>query len=257
MSAQVLRVDEPADGVAVLTLSRPERLNALSAALADQLADELVARATDDRTRVVVLTGAGERAFGAGIDVRELAEGSVEQRDRHQAAMLRLQRTLADGALPVVAAVRGIAVGASFQLLLHSDLVVVGRSGRLAMRELAAGMPAILGGWLLHQRVGAQVAADLVLTGRWVGAEEAVRLGLAARVVADGDELDTAVSLAAAIAALPADALRATHGWLRRLRSTGAPATFAGAVDAADDILHAANRRAIAPAGEARSGGAR
>ncbi|WP_214104176.1 enoyl-CoA hydratase/isomerase family protein [Acrocarpospora catenulata] len=229
-------------GVAVLEMARPERLNAISRDLARELTEALDRLATDAATRAVVLAGAGERAFGAGIDVRELAELTPGERDEQQDLMVGLQRTLSDYPLPALAAVHGIAAGASLQLALHCDLLVVGPRARLGMPELGAGLPGILGAWLVHSRVGPQLAADLLLTGRWLSGEEAVAAGLAARLAPLGEERATAVAMARQIATRQPDALTATHTWLRRLRTQGA-ATFADAVATASGALHAANRR--------------
>ncbi|GAA1010611.1 enoyl-CoA hydratase [Acrocarpospora pleiomorpha] len=238
MSA-VLRSEALEGGVVVLEMARPERLNAISRRLARDLTDALVLLAGDATTRAVVLTGAGERAFGAGIDVRELAEQTPAERDEQQELMIGLQRALSDYALPTIAAVHGIAAGASLQLALHCDLLVVGPGARLGLPELSAGLPGILGAWLVHSRVGPQLAADLLLTSRWLSADEAVAAGLAARLVPAGEERATAVAIARGIASLEPAALAATHAWLRRLRT--APVTFADAVEAADEALHAAN----------------
>ncbi|WP_432994075.1 enoyl-CoA hydratase/isomerase family protein [Dactylosporangium sp. CA-233914] len=235
---------EVIDGhVVVLEMARPERLNAISRGLAAALVaalDELAAAGT---ARAVVLAGAGERAFGAGIDVRELAQQTPAERDEQQRLMLRLQRTLSDYPLPTVAAVHGIAAGASLQLALHCDLLLVGPRARLGMPELSAGLPGILGGWLLHTRGGPQLAADLLLGGRWLVGAEAVAAGLAARAVPLGEERAAAVETARRIAGYQPDALAATHAWLRRLRSAGAAPTFEAAIEAANEALHAANRR--------------
>ncbi|MEU6726386.1 enoyl-CoA hydratase/isomerase family protein [Nonomuraea wenchangensis] len=245
----VLRTEFLAGGVAVLEMARPERLNAISRDLARELTSALDRLAADGSVRALVLAGAGERAFGAGIDVRELAEQSPAERDEQQALMIGLQRTLSDYPLPTVAAVHGIAAGASLQLALHCDLLLVGPGARLGLPELDAGLPGILGAWLVHSRVGPQLAADLLLTSRWLSGEEAVAAGLAARLVPAGQERANAVELARKIAAYRPEAVEATHAWLRRLRTHGSPVTFAGAVEAADEILHAANRHApITPA---------
>ncbi|MEU9886254.1 enoyl-CoA hydratase/isomerase family protein [Sphaerisporangium sp. NPDC051011] len=253
--APILRSETLEEGVTVLEMARPDRLNAISRALARELAEALRRLSADGTTRAVVLTGAGERAFGAGIDVRELAEQTPAERDEQQQLMIGLQRSLSDYPLPTIAAVHGIAAGASLQLALHCDLLLVGPGARLGLPELSAGLPGILGAWLAHSRVGPQLAADMLLTSRWLSAEEAVTAGLAARLVPAGQERATAVDLARKIAAHRPEALAATHAWLRRLRTWGSPVTFTGAVEAADEILRASNRSApITPRGGGHDG---
>jgi enoyl-CoA hydratase/carnithine racemase len=234
------------EAVTVLTMSRPERLNAISVGLATELVRSLERHAADPNVAAVVLTGAGERAFGAGIDVREAATFSPQERDAQQEVMLRLQRTLSDYPLPTVAAVNGLAAGASLQLALHCDLIVAGAGAKFGMPELGAGLPCILGSWLLHQRVGPQIAADMVLSGRWLSAEEAVGTGLAARAVRAGDERSVAVAIAEEIASRKGEALTATHRWLRELRRGVAPRSLDGAIAAADEIIRVSNRSPLA-----------
>ncbi|RJQ83984.1 enoyl-CoA hydratase/isomerase family protein [Amycolatopsis panacis] len=235
----VLRTENPEAGVVVLEMARPERLNAISRELAAAMVSELDKLAVDGSTRAVVLAGAGERAFGAGIDVKELAAHAPSEGDEHRELMLRLQRTLCDYPLPTVAAVHGIAAGASLQLALHCDLVIAGPGARLGMPELSAGLPGLLGGWLLHTRGGPQLAADLLLGGRWLSGEEAVAAGLAARLVPAGEERASAVAVAANIAGYQPAALAATHAWLRRLRTHGA-VSFEQAIEAAGSVLREA-----------------
>ncbi|SCL22865.1 Enoyl-CoA hydratase/carnithine racemase [Micromonospora pallida] len=241
--ATVLHRQDLDGGVVVLEMARPHRLNAISRQLATALVDALDGLATEQAARVVVLAGAGDRAFGAGIDIRELAAQTPPERDVQQRTMVRLQRTLSDYPRPTVAVVHGIAAGASLQLALHCDLLLVGPEARLGMPELGAGLPGLLGGWLLHTRGGPQLAADLLLGGRWLSGPEAVAAGLAARLVPLGEERATAVDVARQIAGYQPDALAATHAWLRRLRIGGAAPSFAEAIDAAGEVLHAANRR--------------
>jgi enoyl-CoA hydratase/carnithine racemase len=237
--------------VLVLTMSRSERLNALSRDLAAQLLDQLERAAADPGVGAVVLTGAGERAFGAGLDIREAATQTPAERDQQQELFLRLHGTLADYSLPTVAAINGLAAGASLQLALHCDLIVVGAGARLGMPELAARLPCIIGAWLMHRRLGPQLTADVVLSGRWLSAEEAVSHGLAARLVDAGEERTTAVAIAREIARRDPAALLATHRWLRTLRGGTAPESVTDALRAAEGILHESNRRPLGdPLGE-------
>lgn len=233
-------VEQAPENVRVLTISRPARMNALtSSAVAELLAalDESV----EDRAGAVVLTGAGDRAFGAGLDVREHATASVTERDDTQNLFTKLHRTLADFPIPIIAAVNGIAAGASFQFALHCDLMVIGKHAKVGLPELSAGLPCILGSWLLERRLGPALTADLVLTGRWLSAGEAVELGLAARIVEPGEERAAAESIAAEISSRDGEARAVTHEWLRRLR-TGPSTSFADALTAADLVLHDSNR---------------
>ncbi|MTD16290.1 enoyl-CoA hydratase/isomerase family protein [Nakamurella sp. YIM 132087] len=228
MSAPVLL--EIRDGVGVVTMSRPERMNAVSLDLAQGLHDTLGALAVDDAVRAVVLTGAGPRAFGAGLDIREAATLDSDQLARQHELYSGVQRMIADFPKPTIAAVNGVAAGASFQLALHCDLLLAAPAARFGMPELAAGRPCIIGSYLLHRRIGPGLAADLVLTGRWLPATEAVSVGLVSRIVQPEFLLEAAVEAAAAIGGRSPAAVAATLSWLRELR-TGAVPDLAGAFD--------------------------
>ena len=191
-----------ADRVATVTLNRPEALNAISTELATALAEAVEPLATDPRVRAVVLTGAGERAFCVGADLKQRAgfddHGWFVQREVFRRGFAAVRRC----PLPTVAAVAGFALGGGTELALACDLVVAAADATFGLPEVRLGLvPAGGGTQLLVRRVGRSVAKDLVLTGRRVGAEEAGRLGLADRVVA-------ATALAAEIAANAPTAVR-------------------------------------------------
>jgi enoyl-CoA hydratase len=194
-----LRVERTEDGVAVITLDRP-RANALSLDLLrrlDDVADELAA----DLPGAVVVWG-GPRIFAAGGDITGM--GGPEDAERY----VRSFRSAFDkvAALPrmVVAAVTGYALGGGLELALAADLRVAGRSAKFGLPEVQLGLvPGAGGTQRLARLVGPSRAKDLVATGRQVGAEEAYRIGLADRVVADDDVVATALELAGRFARGP------------------------------------------------------
>jgi enoyl-CoA hydratase/carnithine racemase len=198
-----------ADRVATVTLDRPDALNAISTELATALADAVEPLATDPRVRAVVLTGAGERAFCAGADLRQRAgfddHGWFVQREAFRRGFAAVRRC----PLPTVAAVFGFALGGGTELALSCDLVVAADDATFGLPEVRLGLvPAGGGTQLLTRRVGRSVARDLVLTGRRVGAEEALRLGLADRVVPRGELAAAAAALAAELAGNAPTAVR-------------------------------------------------
>jgi enoyl-CoA hydratase/carnithine racemase len=212
MSAQhagrTVRIDI-ADGVATVTLDRPEARNAISSALAAELAELFEPLSTNREVRAVVLTGAGDRAFCAGADLRERGgfddHGWFAQREIFRRGFGSVRRC----PLPTVAAVFGYALGGGFELALCCDLVVAAEDATLGLPEVQLGLvPAGGGTQLLVRRVGPAVAKDLVLTGRRVDAAEAARLGLVDRVVPRGGLLDAAQGLARQIAANAPTAVR-------------------------------------------------
>jgi enoyl-CoA hydratase/carnithine racemase len=200
---------ELAGRVATVTLDRAEALNAISTELALDLAAAVEPLATDPEVRAVVLTGAGERAFCVGADLKQRAgfddHGWFVQREAFRRGFAAVRRC----PLPTVAAVFGFALGGGTELALSCDLVVAGDDATFGLPEVSLGLvPAGGGTQLLARRVGRSVAKDLVLTGRRVGAGEAARLGLVDRVVPRAEVLAAARDLAAEIAGNAPTAVR-------------------------------------------------
>ena len=199
------------DGIVVLTLDRPERLNAMSLPLIDELHAALAEVAADDAARVLVLTGSG-RGFCAGLDLVDLAPTSSapgEGRGRVQRGMDLQQRiaslvpTLRGLRVPVIAAVNGAAAGGGLALALASDVRIAGRSARFNVAFVRIGLSGCDIGvsWLLPRWIGASRAFELLLTGRIVESTEAGDIGLVSRVVDDEDLLQEALSTARLICA--------------------------------------------------------
>jgi len=196
-------------GIATVTLDRPEALNAISTELARALAATFEPLATRRDLRAVVLTGAGDRGFCAGADLKERSgfddHGWFVQREVFRRAFGSVRRC----PLPTVAAVFGFALGGGCELALACDLVVAADDAALGLPEVRLGLvPAGGGTQLLVRRVGRSVAKDLVLTGRRVDAAEARRLGLVDRVVPRTGLQQAARGLAAEIAANAPTAVR-------------------------------------------------
>lgn len=193
----------------VLTLDRPDRLNAMSHELVADLHAVLDEVGSDRSVRVVVLTGAG-RGFCAGLDIREgAAVPGTEQLDRaesglatqkHIAALVPRIRSLRQ---PVIAAVNGPAAGGGLALALACDVRLAAESARFNVAFVKLGLSGCDIGvsWLLPRLIGASAAFELMLTGRLIAASEALRVGLVSRVVPDGQVLDAALDVAEEIAA--------------------------------------------------------
>lgn len=196
------------DGVALVTIDRPDVRNALSFDLLDQLASGLESLDGDRGCRAIVLTGAGDRAFAAGADIRELAIQSpisLVAEDRF-AAWDRIARIRT----PLIAAVRGHALGGGCELAMTCDMIVAGEDARFGQPEINLGvMPGAGGTQRLTRAVGKAKAMELVLTGRTIDAFEAERLGLVTFVVPNEQTLDRAFDLAARIASMPPLAVQA------------------------------------------------
>lgn len=208
----LVRVD---DGVATITVNRPEKRNALNAAVRRELIQALDALAADGDVRVLILTGAGEKAFIAGADVAEFAQRTpLEQR----AAMSgrTAAEELAAFPLPTIAMINGYALGGGCELALACDLRVAARSARLGQPEIKLGLiPGAGGTQRLPRLVGLGAAMRLVLTGELIGAEEAARIGLVDVVVDDAELAQRTQALARTIAGQSPVALRLAKDSLR------------------------------------------
>jgi enoyl-CoA hydratase len=191
--------DGPIAGVALVTIERPDVLNALSFDLLDDLADALAGLDADPRCRAIVLTGSGTRAFAAGADIRELATQtpiSLLVEDRF-AAWDRIAATRT----PLIAAVRGFALGGGCELAMSCDLIVAGDDAQFGQPEINLGvMPGAGGTQRLTRAIGRARAMDLVLTGRTITAAEAAAMGLVSRLVPADETLEVALQLGATIA---------------------------------------------------------
>ncbi|MBI4629543.1 MAG: enoyl-CoA hydratase [Candidatus Rokubacteria bacterium] len=217
------------DGVAVLTLNRPDRLNAMSVPMLDALLEALTRLAEDPAVGVVVLTGAG-RGFCAGGDVKAMAEGrefggtTLEEKAQGLRARMETSRWLHEMPKPTIAMVRGAAAGAGLSLALACDLRIAGDSARFATAFARVGYSGDFGGsWYLTQLVGSAKARELYYTADIVDAAEALRLGIVNRVVPDARLEEETLALAARLARGPRVAYRymkrnfnaAEHGSLK------------------------------------------
>jgi len=212
MSAAPLLVEHHL-GVDRVTLNRPERLNALDDGLVAALADYFSTIARNRDTRVVVLRGAGT-SFCAGLDLKEaMAKRPADAQPTSVAMSLDHQRSIADLVMlmrrcpqPIIALVQGAASGGGFALALAADIRIAARSARMncAFIRLGLGGCDIGTSYFLPRLVGVSVASELILTGRFIGAERAHAVGLVSEVVAD-DALDAAAQpyLEAMLAASP------------------------------------------------------
>jgi enoyl-CoA hydratase len=202
-------LEKPRPHVSVICLNRPERLNAMSIDLCLDLKAALEQVAIDNDTRVVVLTGSG-RAFCSGLDLKDHSiipniDGLTVPRIgpraiRIYSQLIPMMRHLPQ---PVIAAVNGAAYGGGMCLSLGADLRIAGASAVFNATGIVNGLTSTeLGAsWLLPRLIGAAHSNDLLLTGRRVDAEEALRMGLVSRVVPDAEVLDTAFEMAAAMCA--------------------------------------------------------
>jgi enoyl-CoA hydratase len=200
----VVELDRSRDGVALVTMNRPASRNAMNAELIAALHDAFASLRHDTSCRVIVLTGAGA-GFCAGVDLKEGAlPESAADLGRVQAG-LRTQQSIAELVprmrampQPIISAVNGAASGGGLALALASDIRIASTSARFNVAFVRIGLSGCDIGvsWLLPRLIGASRAYELLLTGRFVDAEEALRIGLVVRVVSDDELLDAAFASA-------------------------------------------------------------
>jgi len=195
-------IDVSANSVAVLTLNRPAALNALTTELVVAISDALGQLAGRADTRVVVLTGSGDRAFCAGADLKQRDGMSDEEWAAQHALFEATFDRLRSFEKPVVAVVNGVAAGGGLELAMSCDFIVASETARFGQPEASRGiMPGLGGSQLLPRLVPHGLAAELLLTGRLIDAGEAQRAGLVTHVYPPDELLPSAISLAEAIAA--------------------------------------------------------
>jgi enoyl-CoA hydratase len=203
--------------VAVLTIDRPEALNALDQATLAELRDRLAEAAEDPEVRALVLTGAGDRAFAAGADIKEMLEMDVARARAWGELGHECGRLLETMPKPTLAAVNGFALGGGCELALACDIRYASTSARLGQPEVTIG---VIPGWGGTQRLaraaGIGLAKELVLTGRAVGAEEARDRGLVNAVFPPDELMERALETARALAAKSPLVLAAAKRMLNR-----------------------------------------
>jgi enoyl-CoA hydratase len=188
--------------IATLTLNRPEALNAISQELAADLLAVCAIVSTRRDVRAVLVTGAGDRAFCAGADLKERRMLPASERAAHTRAIEAAAEALAALPMPTIAAIRGFALAGGAELAVACDLRVAAEDAVFGFPEVKIGIFPGAGGVLrLPRIIGSGAARDLLFTGRRVTAEEAMRIGLIDRLVESRSVLDTASEMAASIAA--------------------------------------------------------
>jgi enoyl-CoA hydratase len=195
-----LRIDRE-DHVVILTLNRPDKLNALNEELLSELASAVTGLEGDPAARVAILTGAGEKAFAAGADIAAMAEMTPTQATRFARLGHRLGTAVEQASLPVIAAVNGFALGGGCELALCCDFVYASDRAKFGQPEVGLGiLPGFGGTQRLARRVGAARARELCMTGDAVGAEQALQMGLVNAVVPHAELLPRVREVAKKIA---------------------------------------------------------
>ena len=224
--SELVPIERGDDGIAVLTLNRPRALNAVTVALAEALTAALEECGADPATRAVVLTGAGGRAFCAGVDLREASTMEAARIEEWFGAVCRAYTGILAVDKPVVAALNGLAAGAGFQMALVSDLRVAHRGVRMGQPEINAGLPSVMGSYWMTLHLGWAKNQELSYTGRFMDCAECERLGLLAAVVAADEVPGRSKELALELAAKAPIAFRRTKARFRELAMRGFEEAF-------------------------------
>lgn len=221
---------ETIDKVRRITLNRPEKLNAWNTAMRDQLIEALEEAEADETIRALVLTGAGDRAFGAGQDLSESKSFDASRAEEWMAEWKALYALLRSLSKPIVAALNGVAAGSAFQVALLCDLRVAHAGVRMGQPEIKSGIPTVTGNWIMREHLGLARTIDLTLTGRMLEAEEAMRFGLISRLVPAEEVQSAALDLARELAEQPPIAMRLNRQRIAEVTQQGFDETMAAGV---------------------------
>ena len=212
-----VEIGRPSAHVAEVIMNRPEAMNALSTDQARRLGEAAGQIAADDQVSVVIISSALDKAFCVGADLKERRGFDNDDLRRQRPVFQEAFGALGALPVPVIAAVEGFAMGGGCELALCCDLIIASATAVFGLPEVGLGLiPGEGGTQLLPRRIGLNRAADLLLTGRRVGAEEALRIGLADRLVPEGAARAEAVELAEEIATKSPISLRAAKRALRQ-----------------------------------------
>lgn len=196
-----LLITEQQPGIWLITLNRPKALNALNRQVLEQLACAMDWVENQADARVVLLTGSGDKAFAAGADIVEMKDLNAQQaREFSHTGMTTMQR-IEDARLPVIALVNGFCLGGGCELAMACDFILAADNAIFGQPEVTLGVPPGFGGsQRLPRRVGPGIAAQLLMTGEKLDADEALRIGLCNQVIPSQQLLERGVAMATAIA---------------------------------------------------------
>jgi len=242
-------------GIATATFNRAAVRNALSVDLARGIVAALRTLDADPAVRGIVLTGAGDRAFCAGVDLAEARGITPDRVEPWYGEVCAVYRAILEAGKPVVAALNGVAAGAGFQIALVADQRVAHPGVRMGQPEINAGIPSIMGTHWMRLHLGWSVVQELSLTGRLLEAAEAERWGLINVMVPPGEVVAKARALAAELGAKPAVAWARTKTRFRELALAGFDDAFRAAVAGQQAAYAAGEPQAAMDAFLARRGG--
>lgn len=207
--------------VGIITLNRPQILNAWHSAMRRQLIEAFDALEHDAEVRAIVLTGAGDRAFSAGQDLNETRTFDAERGKDWVGEWERLYDRMRSLSKPLIAALNGVAAGSAFQVALICDFRIGHPGVRMGQPEINSGIASTTGPWIMRELIGMARTIDLTLSGRLMDAHECYTIGLINRIVDQTKVLDEALSLARELAGKPPVAMRLDKQRFREMTEEG------------------------------------
>ena len=203
--------------VGILTLNRPQVLNAWNAPMRARLVEALDELEANEAVRAIILTGAGDRAFGAGQDLNETKTFDADRAQEWMGEWERLYDRLRSLSKPIIAALNGVAAGSAFQVSLLCDLRIGHDGVTMGQPEINSGIASVTGPWIMREMIGIARTIDLTLTGRMMDAEESFRIGLINRIVPKDKVMEAALALATELAGKPPVAMRLNKARFREV----------------------------------------
>lgn len=228
MSNSIL--EDHQNDIIIVTLNRPEVLNAWDQPMRKRLVDILVAAARDESVRAVVLSGAGDRAFCAGQDLREAVSFDATRAEAWIKEWAQLFGAIRSLPKPLIIALNGLAVGSAFQVALLADYRVGHHGVRMGQPEINSGIPSITGAWIMREVLGLARTTDLVLSGRLMDAEECHQIGIINRLVDQDKILAEALRVAENLSKKDPETIRTDKQWLQEMTESGFQACLEAAV---------------------------
>ncbi|MFA6264424.1 MAG: enoyl-CoA hydratase/isomerase family protein [Pseudolabrys sp.] len=207
--------------VGIITLNRPEVLNAWNAPMRARLVEVLDEMENNEAVRAIILTGAGERAFGAGQDLNETKTFDPDRAELWIGEWERLYDRIRSLSKPVVAALNGVAAGSAFQVSLLCDFRIGHPGVTMGQPEINSGIASTTGPWIMREHFGLARTIDLTLSGRMMEAEECLRIGAMNRVVPQDEVMTASLALASELADKPPVAMRLNRARFREVTETG------------------------------------
>ena len=214
-------VTERRDAVGIITLNRPEVLNAWHRPMRQELMAALAACEADKGLRALILTGAGEAAFSAGQDLGETMEFDPDRAVEWVVEWEKLYDLIRSLSKPLIAALNGVAAGSAFQVALLCDFRIAHDGVRMGQPEINSGIASTTGPWIMREMLGIARTIDLTLTGRMMNAEECLAIGLVNRIVPQQEVLEASLELARELAAKPPIAMRLDKQRFREMTEAG------------------------------------